>query len=489
MIPYKYLKSILALLLGISTGTAQTDWLIDGAPYRAEVVERGHELELSNGLIRRTFRVAPNAATVGLDNLVTGESLLRGVKPEAIVKINGINYEVGGLKGQPNYAFLKSEWLNDMQADPSAMQYIGHEISEPMAPFEWRRVRNHVKNSHWPPKGKHLRMDYRMPDPRSLLKGKGLLPSDFGRKTLYGTNFNSLDRIWKITYSPMHERSSFKNEGKVGEIYTPANTAVFVEKELEPNAKIIEATFFTGTDNSKGHGPGITLEWPQRTVKFYLRPGGNDYDDGVAMFGLWDGERENKAAGGRQVLDMGKPWTLRYRITEDVVLCEAKPRGGDWRTIAELAPFDTMPSRVRIGKTNSKGEAKDADRPGELVRMQVMDYATYSSLGEDTKNGFGPQDITLSVHYELYDGIPVMAKWLTVKNNSGKDITINKFTSEIIAAVEYGSAVETREFNVPKPNIHVETDYAFSSFNVEDANTTMPYTGCPIPITTHRSII
>ncbi len=450
----------------------KTDWLLHANGYKANVYkgERGDEIVLANGLVRRVFRIAPNAATVRFDNLVTGESLLRGVKPEAIVKIDGINYEVGGLKGQPNYAFLKREWLDAMQADPASMQYMGHEISEPQAPFEWKQVREYAKNSVWPPKGKHLRMDYAMPDPQALFAGKGLLPSTYGREILYSTSFNTLDDTWETTFSQGHERSSFENEGKVGEIYTPANTAVYVERDLDPEAKIIEATFFTGTDKSKDHGPGITLVWPDKTVKFYLRPGGNAYDDGVPMFGLWDGERENRSAGGRQVLDMSKPWTLRYRITEEAVLCEAKPQGGNWRTITGLKPFGTMPSKVRIGKTNAKGEGKDAGQPGELVRMQVADYATYGNLDSNTKAGFNKNDITLSVHYELYDGIPVIAKWLTVKNNSGKDITLEKFTSEIIAAVEYGSAVETREYNVPKPNLHVETDYAFSSFNVEDAN-------------------
>ncbi|WP_420601592.1 hypothetical protein [Flagellimonas sp.] len=450
---------------------AQTDWLIDGSSYKAEVTQAENELEMTNGLIRRVFRISPNAATIRLDNLVTGESLLRGIKPEAVVKINGVNYDVGGLKGQPNYAFLKSEWIADMEVDPSSLQYIGHEISEPKAPFQWKQVRNYANGSEWPPKGVHLRMDYKMPEPENLLTGDGLLPSPYGRKTLYHTNFNSLDDIWKTTYSKTHERSSFQNEGKIGEIYTPANTAVYIEKKLDSDAKIIEVTFNVGTDKSKSYGPGITLVWPNKTVKFYLRPGGNSYDDGVAMFGLWDGQKENKAAGGRQVLDLTKPWTLRYRITDKAVFCEAKPEGGDWRTIEKLTSFNTMPTHVRVGKTNAKGEGvDDKTHPGELVRMQVMGYADYASLSKSAGTGLNKEAITLSVHYELYDGIPVMAKWLTLKNNSEKSITVDKFISEIIAAVEYGSAVETREFNVPTPNIHVETDYAFSSFNVEDAN-------------------
>ncbi|MEZ4849004.1 MAG: alpha-galactosidase [Bacteroidia bacterium] len=76
----------------------------------------------------------------------------------------------------------------------------------------------------------------------------------------------------------------------------------------------------------------------------------------------------------------------------------------------------------------------------------------------------------MTIHYELYDGIPVIAKWIEVRNRGQELVTLNHFTSEILAAVEYGSMVETREYTVPTPNIHVETDYAFSSFNADDAN-------------------
>jgi hypothetical protein len=87
------------------------DWLIDGASYKAEVkVDSARkQLVLTNGLLRRTFRIAPNCATIGFENLVTGESIIRGVKPEARVVIDGVRFDVGGLTGQRNYAFLKEE--------------------------------------------------------------------------------------------------------------------------------------------------------------------------------------------------------------------------------------------------------------------------------------------------------------------------------------------------------------------------------------------
>ncbi|MCQ0112636.1 hypothetical protein [Zhouia amylolytica] len=465
---------IVAFLLLPLSILAQTDWLINNNSYRTQVYENKqvNELEISNGLVKRVFRLQPNAATIKIENVSSGESFLRGVKPEARVTINGIKYDVGGLKGQPNYAFLNPEWLNDMTSDPSSMQFVGYEISEPKAPFEWKQVR-YARNSNtpWPPKGIHLRMDYELPGYEGLIKGNGLLPSDFSRPLKYQTDFKTLDDSWSVFYSNSHERSSFQNEGKIGEIYTPANTAVYAERAVDPSTRIIEATFNLGTDKSMEFGPGITLVWPDKTVKFYIRPGGNTYDDGIAMFGLWDGEKSHKAAGGRQSLDISVPWSLRYRITDDKIYCEAKRKGGSWISVAELDVFESMPQKVRIGKTNGKGEGLDAENnEGELVRLQVMDYAAYGEVSEVVNDDLSKEDLKLSVHYEVYDGLPVIAKWISIENLGDKDITVNKFTSEIIAAVEYASQVEDREYEIPEPNIHVETDYAFASMSVKDAN-------------------
>ena len=48
------------------------DWLIDGSPYKTEVnlSSDKKQIELTNGLLRRSFSLTPNGATIALDNLM-----------------------------------------------------------------------------------------------------------------------------------------------------------------------------------------------------------------------------------------------------------------------------------------------------------------------------------------------------------------------------------------------------------------------------------
>jgi hypothetical protein len=99
---------------------ATNDWLLDASFARAVVQpgESDHELVLDNGLLRRTFRLAPNAATIGVDNRMTGASVLRAVEPEALVTIDGKELEVGGLRGQTDRAYLLPEWVERLTNNP-----------------------------------------------------------------------------------------------------------------------------------------------------------------------------------------------------------------------------------------------------------------------------------------------------------------------------------------------------------------------------------
>ncbi len=76
-----------------------------------------------NGLVRRVFKLSPDAATVAFDNLMTGESILRSVRPEAQVELDGKKFDVGGLIGQPVQNYLDPAWLAQMKARPGGVSF------------------------------------------------------------------------------------------------------------------------------------------------------------------------------------------------------------------------------------------------------------------------------------------------------------------------------------------------------------------------------
>jgi hypothetical protein len=161
----------ISLLLGAPAAAApqgagaRPDWLINRGEYvaRARRSDGGRELVLENGLVRRTWRLEPAAACVALDDLMTDRSLLRAVRPEATVTIDGSTYSVGGLVGQPNHAYLTPAWLETMHADPAAFRLVGVEIGRPEARLEWARVRHHAPDARWPPAGAAVRLDFEAP--------------------------------------------------------------------------------------------------------------------------------------------------------------------------------------------------------------------------------------------------------------------------------------------------------------------------------------
>ena len=140
------------------TGVAQ-DWLIEANWAQATVQREGNSWVLDNGLVRRVLQTSPNAATVAFDNRMTGESLLRAVGPEATLTLDGQAYSVGGLRGQPNRAYLLPEWVAGMTNDPQAFQFVGGRAAPVQTPFAWKRTRRAAGLS-WPPRGVGLDLDF-----------------------------------------------------------------------------------------------------------------------------------------------------------------------------------------------------------------------------------------------------------------------------------------------------------------------------------------
>lgn len=459
------------------TSPPPTDWLIDPKPFKAGVYQ-GHssnELVLANGLVARTFRLSPNLATVGLDNLATGEAILRGVKPEATVELDGHPYDVGGLKGQPNYAFLRPEWIEGLRADPAAFRFVGFETGVPQERFSWKRVRHHAPDAQWPPPGASVRFDFAWPEnvfPESP-------PSSVGRALIWEDKFQTLDPVWKISASGASERVSFQNEGKPGEIYAPAGNHCFAERSLPPNVGLIEVVIHPGTDQDTSWGPGVALLFPRRIVEVNLRPG----DRGVhGQFELRDNGRESLATiksftaqdGG---LDVARAYRLRARLEQGQVIwdvadaAEPTPR---FHALFKL-PHEGEPiTSMRIGKTDRLGGARN--EPGSVQewyrsRLQkVRVFGPFDAVAAQAATGWRAKDIRVSVHYELYDGLPCYSKWLTIYNGESQPVRLNRFSSDWLAAVERVAEVDELSAGLQAPNLHIETDMAFGGMMAAGAN-------------------
>lgn len=148
---------------------SSADWLVQLPQQEAALYQdsRNH-LVLSNGLITRTFSTSPNGATIGLDNLMTGEAILRSVRPEAELVIDGDTLAIGGLTGQPVHNYLLPEWLEEMSSDTNGYQLTGTEWGEIQPRFSWQKRREWMpRDLPWPAPGLFLTFHYR-PHPALL---------------------------------------------------------------------------------------------------------------------------------------------------------------------------------------------------------------------------------------------------------------------------------------------------------------------------------
>ena len=81
------------------------------------------------------------------------------------------------------------------------------------------------------------------------------------------------------------------------------------------------------------------------------------------------------------------------------------------------------------------------------------------------------ESINVAIHYEIYDHFPLMSKWISVENNSEKEITINSFKNEILSVVEEESVVGG-DGRMATPHINIQSDYSFGDMTSKYADHT-----------------
>ncbi|SHN33025.1 hypothetical protein SAMN04488057_12114 [Cyclobacterium lianum] len=441
--------------------TANSDWLLyrSDQPARVDADDDGN-LVLSNGLVQRTFATDPNGATIGLDHLQTGESFLRSVRPEAAIQLDGIPFDIGGLTGQPIHNYLLPDWIRSMKSIPGSFKLVEHRVENTKARFQWKkRLEWMPKDLPWPAPGKELIFTYQLDEEALRLLSERSV-TDEGREIIFEDDFTILQENWNRVESGAHARNSFNNEGKAGEIMALANTAVYAEQFVPAEAKVFLAKINPGTDRSSSWGPGLGLVFPDRVIKLNLRPGKNE-------IGFYDGNREHTIPG----LEEGRPVWMRMELRDSRILASWSYDKADWQPVGET-PLQNAPQGVRIGKMDVTGNKNDYREKGELGRSKIEQFYMLGEISSAAKAaGLASylylSDLSVDVHYELYDGLPVFSKWITIKNHSDRPVTINSFTSEILAVTEPESTVDSRE-QWMLPNITIETDYNFGGMTSEN---------------------
>ncbi len=432
-----------------------SDWLIDPSPFRAAVMTNSAtgEIVLQNGLIRRVIKLTPNAATVAFDNLMTGQSILRSVRPEAEVTLDGTVYPVGGLEGQPVHNYLDVRWLTNLTVNPGAYQFDHFETGATQARFPWQKRREWMpQDASWPPPGKSLTLFFRPPSaPPAVAAGPVLLEDHFT---------GPLNTVWKVHASPSHPRASFANEGKAGEIMAVPDTCVYAEQPLPKSAASVEVAADTGDDiDANSWGPGLALMAAgQPVASLVMRPNSQQYEIFTPAFGQQLVERFGR----------GRAATLRLRLAGGMVYFEASQDGKKFLALGH-AKLAAPPDALRVGKVGRYAGGIDAGGikadPAKLpprchilsVAVRGAEPATMSAVRDDLP--------AIQVHYEIYDGVPLVSKWLTVSNTTAKAVRLEKFVSEILAVVETEAVVDDTPAWRLEDNLLVETDYTFGGMS------------------------
>ncbi|MBS1504878.1 MAG: alpha-galactosidase, partial [Bacteroidetes bacterium] len=165
MTKYAFLKTFLCLLAVVLTALLcqaqdkRHDWLVNPISSNAHVYVKDNEISLENGLVKRTFRIRPNVTCVDYVNLVNGQQLLRAIKPEGSIVIGGRSYNIGGLYGQTENAYIQTDSIERYTAHEADLQFASYRISD-LKPFIDWRPRGWAMN-RLQPTGKVLTFAYR----------------------------------------------------------------------------------------------------------------------------------------------------------------------------------------------------------------------------------------------------------------------------------------------------------------------------------------
>jgi len=157
MKPFKLILVNLFLLTPVFL-FAQKDWLIQPIDQKASIQKKEQYIVLDNGLTRRTFFIGPNLACIDYTNLTTGQQLLRSIEPEARITIGDKTYNIGGLVGLTEKAYLIKGIEQKLTSDSQAFQMKGYHIDTIAHYIHWKAT-TWLSNKEQA-KGKSIKFDF-----------------------------------------------------------------------------------------------------------------------------------------------------------------------------------------------------------------------------------------------------------------------------------------------------------------------------------------
>ena len=118
----------------------QQDWLVTPVTEKADVYTsaNGKDVILYNGLVKRVFRIQPNIVCTDYKNMGSDQQLLRSVRAEARITINNTAYNIGGLHGQKENAYLLPEWVDGLTANDSDFVFQSMSVSPIPVYVNWK---------------------------------------------------------------------------------------------------------------------------------------------------------------------------------------------------------------------------------------------------------------------------------------------------------------------------------------------------------------
>ncbi len=126
------------IVLPFLSQAQKQDWLIQATAQKAAIFIENKQLIVDNGLVRRVFIVNPNASCISYTNLSNGQELLRSIEPEARLVLNGQSYNVGGLSGQKEKAYLQMDVENNLYKNETDFVFTNYSIADIKPFINWK---------------------------------------------------------------------------------------------------------------------------------------------------------------------------------------------------------------------------------------------------------------------------------------------------------------------------------------------------------------